>query len=321
MTSSFRSVANPSGEDCSVLEGLAPFNPFNTAQYLDAVRRQQYEPWVLSIADSDETSAGCIAMAKSGKLNTWLQIDSLPELKTAEQRRVFWVGLGQFCGQAGVSVLQLNSFASKSASIPPFENEVWRKRRYEFVLHLADRELWPALSSNHRRNIKRARKSSIEIRRSGSESACRVHMSLIGRSQERRRKRGESVVELEGVAPCLALVQSGAGELYQALNGETVVSSILLLKSRRGAYYHSAGTHPDGMALGASHLLLHDCCLQLQDESKDVFNLGGVSELDSGLARFKGGFGAEPRELESMEARLGRTLRSAIARLANAFSA
>ena len=51
----------------------------------------------------------------------------------------------------------------------------------------------------------------------------------------------------------LALIGSGAGELYQeVLLEDAVLSSVFVLRAKRGAYVYSAGTSPDGMALGAS---------------------------------------------------------------------
>jgi hypothetical protein len=85
-------------------------------------------------------------------------------------------------------------------------------------------------------------------------------------SMTRRRVRGEQVSDhmTNQLAEVTALAQGGAGEVFQAVADGQVLSSILVLQSVRGGYYHSAGTSPEGMACGASHLLVHDIAVTLQ---------------------------------------------------------
>jgi hypothetical protein len=94
------------------------------------------------------------------------------------------------------------------------------------------------------------------------------------------------------------------------------MSSILLLRSKRSAYYQSAGTSPEGMSVGASHFLIHNVCKKLKDGGVWVFNLGGAPE-GSSLARFKSGFGAVEVSLEACSCYLGpawlRKIRTAVA--------
>jgi len=320
VTPSFKAVSRPTAEACRCLEEGSPANPFATGPYLDAMELQGYEPWILSVGQRNCLLVGCGASMKTGRLNKWLQIDSLPPVESKEEQGAFWSGLADFCRDHRVSFLQLNSFGLRSAVIPQFRHEIWRRRRFEFLLALKDRDLWALLSSNHRRNIRRAMKSDVAVRKASSEEACRQHTGLMAKSMERRSKRGEAILAGEDIEPCLALVQAKAGEFYQAVHEDAVVSSILVLKSSRGAYYHSAGTSPEGMSLGASHFLIHECCKDLQAQPIELFNLGGVADVGSGLARFKSGFGAEPIELESAEAFVGGTFKLALNRLFQAFS-
>lgn len=318
MIPSFQAESSPTADACRWLEEGSSTNPFATGPYLSAMELQGYEPWILSVRQKDRPLVGCGASMKSGKLNKWLQIDSLPAFERQEEQRAFWSGLEDFCKDHRVSFLQLNSFGARSVVIPHFRHEIWRRRRFEFVLALEDRDLWALLSSNHRRNIRRAMKSGVEVRQASSEEACRQHVSLMAKSMERRSKRGEAILAAEDIDPCLALVQAKAAEFYRAVHEDAVVSSILVLKSSRGAYYHSAGTSPEGMSLGASHFLIHECVKDLQAQAVEVFNLGGASDKGSGLARFKAGFGGEAVELESAEVFLGGTLKKTLNRLVEA---
>ena len=318
MIPSFQAESGPTADACRWLEEGSTTNPFATGSYLSAMELQGYQPWILSVWQKDRPLAGCGASMKSGRLNKWLQIDSLPTFERQEEERAFWSGLERFCKDHRVSFLQLNSFGARSVSIPHFRYEIWRRGRFEFVLALKDRDLWALLSSNHRRNIRRAMKSGVVVRQASSEEACRQHVSLMAKSMERRSQRGEVILAAEDIDPYLALVQARAAEFYQAVHEDAVVSSILVLKSSRGAYYHSAGTSPEGMSLGASHFLIHESGKNLQAQAVEVFNLGGASEEGSGLARFKGGFGGEVVELESAEVFLGGTLKKTLNRLVEA---
>lgn len=82
--------------------------------------------------------------------------------------------------------------------------------------------------------------------------------------------------------------------------GDTVHSSVLVLLAAKGAYYHSAGTSPDGMACGASPWLVHEAALVLRERGLEVFNLGGAIQASAGLFRFKSEFATTPVPLESV---------------------
>jgi lipid II:glycine glycyltransferase (peptidoglycan interpeptide bridge formation enzyme) len=224
----------------------------------------------------------------------------------------------EFCRKQGVTRLELNSFASAAASIPVWPGERSRRKRCEYVLDLgpSGTDLWKRLASNHARNIKRARKLGLEVRRTRESAACRIHADLMAASLERRKDRGESVFEDDALQPVLALTRHGAGELFQIVRQQQVLSSILVLLADKGAYYHSAGTSPDGMACGASHCLIHDIAQTLQGQGLERFNLGGADETNAGLERFKSGFGATATELEAAEFSFAGPLRRAVSSVA-----
>jgi lipid II:glycine glycyltransferase (peptidoglycan interpeptide bridge formation enzyme) len=117
-------------------------------------------------------------------------------------------------------------------------------------------------------------------------------------SLERRQARGENVVAAGNAQEILALVGAGAGEIFQAVLGDQVLSSILVLASTRVAYYHSAGTTPEGMRAGASAFLIGAVAMELKSAGVAEFNLGGAEPENEGLYRFKSGFGCFVRELE-----------------------
>jgi lipid II:glycine glycyltransferase (peptidoglycan interpeptide bridge formation enzyme) len=95
---------------------------------------------------------------------------------------------------------------------------------------------------------------------------------------------------------------NGAGDLFQVVRDDAVLSSMLVIMSRAGAYYHSAGTSQEGMEIGASHFLVHSVARTLQEGGVKIFNLGGAEIENPGLRAFKSRFGTMPVETEAVRA-------------------
>jgi lipid II:glycine glycyltransferase (peptidoglycan interpeptide bridge formation enzyme) len=82
----------------------------------------------------------------------------------------------------------------------------------------------------------------------------------------------------------------------------------------QGAYLHTSGTSAEGMASGASHFLLYEIMLAKQKAGVAIFNLGGVRDMESGLAQYKRHFGADSVALEAAEFSTGGLLQKLILR-------
>jgi hypothetical protein len=276
-----------------------PANPFCTVEYCAARRTMGLKPVILSLRDRGRTVTACLALIRRGRISGSLEIDSLPNIPDGPE---FWDGLTALCRAEKMSGIIIYGYSSEYASIPALRGEVSRKMLREFVLPLGVDSLWTPMRKGHRWSINRARKSGLEIRRSRDPRDCDGHVSMMLASMDRRRARGEVVPDGAPLRECTALVRSGAGELYQAILGGRVLSSALVLLAEQGAYYHTAGTSPEGMERGASHLLIHEVAVGLKERGGRAFNLGGVSPGDShGLGEFKAGFGAEAVAVESAE--------------------
>lgn len=305
----FHAEPEPSADLCAKMAGLDPENPFLNVSYLAARRALAWRPWVLSLRQRDHIISACPAFMRSGCLNCWVEIVSLPSLSCSD---LFWNGLLDWCLQVKVSYLEVNSFASEEASIPSLPGEEHRKRRCEYVLDLQDPGIWERLSSNHARNIARGRKAELTVHRRMDLEACRAHVALMAASMARRRGRGEQVPDEEEnlIGLFMRMTDHGAGVFYQAVLRGAVVSSIFVLHAEQGGYYHSAGTNADGMACGASHFLVHETAELLRAARMRRFNLGGVDQAGSGLEQFKRGFGARRIQLESARFKLAGSLRT-----------
>lgn len=298
----------------SVVEELsarAATNPFATKEFFESKRRMGCTAWVLGLTDdAGELTCGCGAFLTKGKLDRALEIASLPAVRADSS---FWSGLREFCARHGVTKLELDTFGSpQGAEIPVLGRHCTARNRSEFVLDLSG-DLAAMLNSNHRRNFRKAQKAGLTVRRTRSAEAADVHRALMNESIERRRARGENLPPSELSLRNLAFLDSGAGELFQALHGTTAVSSVLVLSAPKGSYYQSAGTSSEGMAIGASHFLIHSIAQQLRAEGAQIFNLGGADETSS-LERFKEGFGASRVRLPSASCYVGPSWRLAIGR-------
>jgi hypothetical protein len=273
-------------------------NPFLTFEYAKSMQALGMQPWLLSVREDGHTLEACLGFLRAGRLNRSLEIPSVPCLVSGS---IFWAGLTDFCRQERVTSLSVGSFASSSAAIPKLPGETGRRVRVEYVLTLGDSSNWPNMSSNHRRNIQKAQKAGILIERSVAEEACLEHARLQDASMERRISRGEQVLADAQVRTAAALLKHQSAELFRARAGDNLLSSILILKAPRGAYYHSAGTTREGMATGASHYLIRQVAEILRAETIETFNLGGADAGNPGLERFKKGFGGREIQLESAD--------------------
>lgn len=240
----------------------------------------------------------CTAFLRRGRWNRTLDLPSLPVLSEPDR---FWEGLLELCRRERVTNLRVQTFASASVRIPALPGECARRTRTEYSLDLQPANPWANLSTNHRRNIRAAERSGVEIRRAGDEKTCRDHARLIAQSVRRRVDRGEAASGSVEYRTIRAMVAEGAGELFQAVAAGEVSSSILVLLAARGAYYHSAGSTKEGISRGASHFLIIKAAEALRETFRETFWLGGADPRSEGLHRFKAGFGAEKTELEAAE--------------------
>lgn len=273
--------------------------------------------WVLGMRQRGELIAGCAAFLSVGRLNRSLEIESFPVLGPAAE--VFADGLAAFCETQRVSRLSLNTFGSPpGCAIPRFPGESARIPRREFLLDLKASDLWQGLADNHKRRVKVAEKAGVSIH-AARPAGVREHVTLMEQTFERRKQRGESVPEQIDPSPLEAYIASGAGRIYQAWLGDRLLSSILILLAPSAGYYQSAGNSPEGLSMGASHLLVYRVAQMLKSESIEIFNLGGVSEQNPGLVRFKESFGAQPVELEAAEFDVGPSWKKVVNSMATLF--
>jgi hypothetical protein len=292
----FELISQPNEELIRELSTSALENPFVTSAYVRGNAQLGFTPCILGVWMGNQIFNGCIGLYKKGRVSGALEIRLLPEL---EPDSPFWPGLLKACRKRGVWDLTVCSVSCRENSAPLVGPITCKEKGTEFHLHLDGQSYPSCMSSNHRRNLAKSKNSGVVVIRTTSVNAIPVHVSLMGESIGRRRMRGEDVVANIQERYFYEMLATSAGEFFQACNADDgILASVFVLRSPKGGYYQSAGTSPKGMALGASTYLIWTTAAMLQSEGVTCFNLGGATEDNEGLVRFKSGFGATPIPFE-----------------------
>lgn len=307
MSFNFRAMPDPSAEIVGRVSSLTPENPFHTFEYIDVRRRLGADPWLLWIEDTNGCPVtGCSAFLMRGRMNSRLEITSLPSPPDKDQ---FWQGMFDFCRINRVTVLSVYTFGSAETVIELRKDRILHKRRGEYRLDLTVPDLWAVTNRRHHRLIKKARAAGLSLTRSSDDAARKTHIELANMALDRHRGRGESIDYAIDVQTVNAFIDCGAGEMFQAVRDGRVLSTILVARSRTGGYGQSSGTSPEGRDIGSSHFLFYETACVLKSEGVELFNLGGADEHSTGLQEFKLGLGSKRVELESAEFYTGGALR------------
>jgi hypothetical protein len=250
-------------------------------------------PWILArdIAGRRETIALCTY--GRGKLNGSLYVSLVDHIESADllSRATEWMA-----ARLRATNLLIESFASAphESSLPAFAAEVERYTDVKlYVWDLSDDNWDRRMSSNHRRNISRAKKAGTAVAVLPPSAALAAHLDLTGSSLNRRAQRGESTALATGELEIRRMLAAGRAEQFQAVLDGQVLSSKIVYTIDRFAYYYSGGTSEAGMRLGASHFLMHAIASSLRTRGILSFNLDVANSGTGGLARYKADFGTE----------------------------
>lgn len=188
---------------------------------------------------------------------------------------------------------------------------------YEFPIALGPDEdtLMANLSTERRRNIRKAEKAGLTIEQGSTRDDLLILDALQSQTKERASQRGDDFpgyqeAYLDAHESALA---GDAASLFIARKDGEPISAALITHFNKRSYYFFGGTSQAGYKCGASPFVLWNALLASKARGFREFNLGGVRgdmrDKDSpffGLYRFKRGYGAE--ELPSLDAK--KTLRT-----------
>jgi hypothetical protein len=251
------------------------------------------QPMLFSLTRQDEKLFSALATMRRGRLRCALFVTVVEEIPDAD---LFWNGVLDFIGRRDVTELSVMTVATSrpQAAIPQFGRPTRQFANVKlYIQNLSRSPDTIHLSSNHKRNIAKAKKAGIQVMRLDEDDSVRRHFELTGLSLDRREKRGESIVLRASRESVMELLASGAGRLFQAgKEGEVLSSKLVYVLSEYGFYY-DGGTSPEGMRLGVSHYLMSEIMASLRSEGIRSLNMGLAAEPTGGLWRYKEGFGSE----------------------------
>ena len=260
-----------------------------------------YEPWSLGRERDGEAETVGVGVYASGTLNSFLNVSVFVHFGV---QHAFWIGLLSFANSIGATRMLVEQFRAdlQQAGIPALKGEFHRYSDVKLYVWDLARDSWDAsVSSNHRRNIGRARRHGVELVSLPYTEAIGAHLNLIGASLKRRSFRGEPTNLVSDADQIQEVLRTGQTELFQAAVDDEVVSSKLVYTLGPFAYYHSGGTSKRGMTIGASHYLMYSLTGALRERGIASLDLDVASVAAGGLARYKADFGAEQWLVERVQ--------------------
>ena len=268
-----------------------PANPFYTPAYVDARRSLGDRAGVMQLRRGNDGAVDSVPFFLSPlRLGHSLEVPSFP---AGVDPLSMATALGRLVRQYQVVSIAFPGYAAPDGCAAPLLS--WPTTRYsrtEFVIDLTVPDLHAAMSRSHRQRARQGQRSGLVLARSRNAAACADHARLMASSMSRRRDRGEDAATAAAAKLLQPFLESGAGELFQAVRDDVVYSSVLLLRAPRGAYDQSSGTSTEGMSIGAAQFLIAAAGQALAVEGIELLNLGGVREHETGLRAFKSHFGA-----------------------------
>lgn len=297
MPFAFQAIRSPSVALMTMLGELTEDSPFHSPAFVQAAARAGRTPWLLGLWDAERLVTGALGLVRGPWMLRRMEIVTAPRVQAADG---YWSGVLSFCVRHGIAELVVNTWAGLPGTVPDLPGQRHRRGRTEYVLDLRQ-DLDPhSLSVNHRRNIARARRAGLRVQRTYRPEAARTLVRLHHSSMERRRQRvgmPATVGTARQARQLEALLGARAGEVFEAVDGSSVVAAALFLRSDRQAYYQFSGTSSQGREQGAAALLVWEAAARLKADGLTRLNLGGADE--DGLRRFKSGFGTQEIPLEA----------------------
>ncbi|MEP7064901.1 MAG: GNAT family N-acetyltransferase [Gemmatimonadota bacterium] len=150
-------------------------------------------------------------------------------------------------------------------------------------MSLIGTDLRASLSPGQRERIDGGRAVGLVMRRGRSESEITAHVALHVNALDRIALREENVARTFERATRAALLTTRTGELFQAMLGDEVVSSLLVLRYSNDAYCESSGDSDEGAKIGASHFLRYETALALQAENVAVLHFGAAAPAEAAV--------------------------------------
>jgi len=235
--------------------------------------------------DEAGTSAAiAVGIVLRGRLNSSLFVSVLRPIADMDG---FWSALKGFCEASRIGGLSIEVIVGSDeeidiAAFPETDDIVTSDL---FLVDVFKKDL--QFSSNHRRNINKAKKVGIQLIEQPLATAIADHFRLRDNSFDRRAARGEAIIESYPTR----YISTGHAKIWQCgLGGEVMTSNLIVFGLDGAWHYESAGTSPEGFKQGSSQYLHAEIMEAARKAGVRWYDLGGGAPNNPGLVRFKEGF-------------------------------
>ena len=311
-------LVEPSEQDFNRLASLTDWPCVWSQGFMRGTANENADVLIFILKRKGQPLAICFATLTRRLFRTTLRLPSFPRLldNSPGVLSEFWAALTAYCRSNRVQSVNIASFEAKQplTSAPAIGKiESIEERREFFVDLCADEEALLAIcSSNHRRNIRKAKKMELDCVKSINLDDFVAHLDAFEHTKNRREARDEGVIGLNR-SFCEKLIISGEAFLLQLRKNNEVMSSFLIIETPKSAFYFSGGTTEAGMKLGASQALMWEVMLDLKQRGVKTLTLGGAPDGGTdGLNRYKLGFGAYEVNASNYQIRTGGPVIAAI---------
>ncbi len=225
-----------------------------------------------------------VGLVLRGRLNSALFVSVLRPIADMD---AFWSALKDFCEESRIGGLSIEVIVGNDEEIDldafPETDDIVTSDLFLVDVFRDDLQF----SSNHRRNINKARKAGMHLIEQPTEAAVADHFRLRDNSFDRRAARGEAIIE----SFPMRYISTGHAKIWQCGLTDEVMTSNLIVYGLDGAWhYESAGTSPEGFKQGSSQFLHAEIMDAARKAGVRWYDLGGGAPNNPGLVRFKEGF-------------------------------
>ncbi|HVE43134.1 MAG TPA: GNAT family N-acetyltransferase [Planctomycetota bacterium] len=207
----------------------------------------------------------------------------------AEETRSFWSQFDRWAREKDV----VTSFARLSVfpeDLLPFDGDVTvNSPNIVRNLELSDEELWSDYLPKVRQNVRRALSRGCELQVDADGSRMEEFHHIYTATMTRRNASSYYFFKREFFETILQKLQ-GHCAFFHVVHEGKVVSSELVLLSRRHAYFFLGGTLAESFELRPNDFLQHETFRWCRDAGKHALVLGGGYRGSEGLLKYKRSF-------------------------------
>ncbi len=200
--------------------------------------------------------------------------------------RAFWPRFDAWAAEAGVvaEVIRFSLFEETLLAYPGA-----REKRLRNVVRTLDpepEELWMDVAHKVRKNVKTARRSGVEVERDAAGEELDAFLRVYSATMTRRGARPDYYFPRAYFERLLDEVP-GSFAFFHARHSGRIVATELVLVSERNVYSFLGGTDERAYELRPNDVLKWEIALWARAAGKENFVLGGGSERDDGVFRYK----------------------------------